>query len=111
MNILRIFGIGAGKILAKNHSVQGIVTGVCISRIHVAKKPVRIMITENNTMFSHYILFQYTVDNVMYNGKLYIDLRYRCPQKGETISVFYDPEDPRQYACYAFGPGTFPIGW
>ena len=111
MNIFRIFGIGARKILAKNHSVQGTVTGVCISRIHVVKKPVRLYVNEKNTIFSHYITFRYVVNETVYTGKLYVDLRYRCPQKGECISVFYDPDDPRQYACYAFGPGTFPIGW
>ena len=57
------------------------------------------------------ITFVYRVDNIAYTGKLYVDLRYRCPHKGEQIDVYYDPENPKNYACYAFGPGVNPIGW
>ena len=111
MNLLRIFSIGAGKILEKNCSVQGTVTGVRNSYIHVVKKPVRIGINEKNTMFSHYMFFTYTVDNIAYKGKLYVDLNYRCPQKGEQVEVFYDPENPANYAFYSFGPNPNPLGW
>ena len=111
MKILRIFSIGAKKILSKNCSVQGKVTGVSNSYIHVVKKPIRIGINESNTMFSHYIFFTYTVDNISYKGKLYVDLNYRCPQKGETVEVYYDPENPSQYAFYSFGPNPNPLGW
>lgn len=111
MKLFRIFGIGAKKILSKNTSVKGTVTAVRNSYIHVVKKPIRIGITESNTMFSHYIFFTYTVDNVPYQGKLYVDLNYRCPQSGETVEVFYDPDDPSQYAFYSFGPRPNPIGW
>ena len=111
MNVFRIFGIGKEKILAKNCSVKGTVTLVANSYIHVVKKPVRIGITPENTLFSHMITFVYRVDNIPYTGKLYVDLRYRCPQKGEQIDVYYDPDNPKNYACYAFGPGVNPIGW
>ena len=50
MNLLRIFGIGKEKILAKNCSVKGTVTLVADSYIHVVKKPVRIGITPENTI-------------------------------------------------------------
>ena len=111
MNWLHIFGIGARKILEKNCSVQGTVTGVSNSYIHVIKKPVRIGINKTNTMFSHYMFFTYTVDNISYKGKLYVDLTYRCPQKGETVEVFYDPANPANYAFYPFGPNPNPLGW
>lgn len=111
MKLLRIFSIGADKILAKKCCVQTTVTSVQISRLYVVKKPVRIGITEENTLFSHYINFTYTVDNIPYEGKLFISLHYRCPQKGERIDVYYDPEKPENYACYAFGPAVRPIGW
>ena len=111
MKLLRIFHVGADKILAKNHSVKGTVTLVQKSYLYVVKKPVRLYVNDSNTMFSHYITFQYTVDAVTYTGKLFISLRYRCPQKGETIEVFYDPEKPQNYACYTFGPAVNPIGW
>lgn len=106
MNIFRIFGIGSGRILAKNCSVPGTVTKVQRSALHTVKKPVRLYTHEGNTVFSHFITFEYSVDGQLYTGKLFIDLRYRCPQKSEKIEVFYDPPKPRNYACYAFGPGV-----
>ena len=111
MNLFRIFGLGSGRILAKNHSVPGTVTGICRSCLYVVKKPVRLTVTEQNTMFSHYITFTYTVSGIPHNGRLWVSLRYRCPQKGEQIEVFYDPAKPENYACYTFGPNSNPIGW
>ena len=111
MKIFRAFGIGEKKILRKDCSVKGIVTAVQLSRIYVIKKPVRIFITEENTMFSHWITFTYRVNSISYTGKRWISLRYRCPQKGEEIDVYYDPEKPENYACYAFGPNVQLNGW
>lgn len=111
MKLFRMFSIGSDKILSKNCSVPGSVTGVSRSYIYVVKKPIRITVTEQNTMFSHWIFFTYTVNGITYQGKLWVSLRFRCPQKDEKIEVFYDPEKPENYACYAFGPNTRPIGW
>ena len=111
MKLFRMFGIGEQKILAKDCSVKGTVTMVQISRIYVVKKPVRIFITEENTMFSHWICFTYCVNGITYKGRRWISLRYRCPEKGEKIDIYYDPEKPENYACYAFGPAVRPIGW
>lgn len=111
MNLLRIFGIGADKILAKNCPVTGSVTTVQKSYLYVVKKPVRLYVNDQNTLFSHYITFTYTVDNIPYKGKRFVSLRYRCPQVGEKIEVYYDPEKPENYACYTFGPAVRPIGW
>ena len=111
MNLLRIFGLWEREILEKNCCTKGTVTMVQTSFIHVVKKPVRISINPSNTIFSHFITFTYTVDGVNYKGKRYVDLIYRCPQKGEQIDIYYDPEKPQKYACYAFGPAVKPIGW
>ena len=111
MKLLHIFSIGAKKILAKNCSVKGTVTAVRNSYIHVVKKPVRIGINDSNTMFSHYMFFTYTVDNIPYKGTLYVDLAHRCPQKGEQLEVYYDPESPSRFAFYSFGPNPNPLGW
>lgn len=111
MNLFCIFGIGSRKILEKDCSTKGTVTAVGNSYIHVVKKPVRLYPNERNTMYSHYIFFEYTVDNIGYKGKLYVDLRYRCPQKGEQIEVYYNPDKPEEYAFYSFGPNPNPIGW
>lgn len=111
MNILRVFGLWSHEILAKNCSVKGTVTMVQTSFLHVVKKPVRLYPNSSNTMYSHFITFTYSVDNIPYKGKLYVDLAYRCPQKGEQIDVYYDPEKPQNYAFYSFGPNPNPIGW
>ena len=111
MKILRMFGIGAGKILAKNCCVSTTVTRVRNSYLYVIKKPVRIGNTEENTRFSHLIDFTYTVDGTSYQGSLFLTPYSRCPQKGEPIQIYYDPENPRNYACPAFGPSVNKIGW
>ena len=111
MKLFRIFSIGSNQIRAKGHSVSGIVTGVSRSYLYVVKKPVRLVPNDQNTMTSHYIFFTYTVNGISYKGKLWISLRFRCPRKGEQIQVFYDPDKPENYACYAFGPNPNPIGW
>ena len=79
--------------------------------LYVIKKPVRLGINESNTRFSHFIHFTYTVDSVVYQGKRFITPHYRCPQAGETIDIYYDPANPKKYACYAFGPASKPMGW
>ena len=111
MKLLSVLGIGSKKILEKGCCTKGTVTGVSKSYLYVVKKPVRLYVSDSNTLFSHYIFFTYTVDNIPYKGKLYVDLNYRCPQKGETVEVFYDPENPAHYAFYPFGPNPNPLGW
>lgn len=111
MKLFCIFGIGSQKILSKNCSVSTHVTRVDKSYLYVIKKPVRLGIAEENTQYSHFIHFSYTVNGTEYSGKLFINPNYRCPQKGEQIDVFYDPEKPQDYACYAFGPNVTIMGW
>jgi len=111
MKLLRIFSIGADRILGKGCCVKGTVTTVQKSYLCVVKKPVRLYPNESNTLYSHYITFLYTVDSIPYTGKLFVSLNYRCPQKGDQIDINYDPEKPENYACYAFGPASRPIGW
>ena len=111
MKLLSLFGIGESKILAMDCHVKGTVTMVRNSSLYVIKKPVRIGINENNTRFSHWVTFTYTVDNVPYTGTRFITPYYRVPQKGEQIDVYYDPSKPERYACYAFGPAVKPMGW
>ena len=111
MKFLQIFHIGTKKILAQNHSVPGKVTMVRRSYLYVIKKPVRLYPNEKNTLYSHFITFQYTVDSISYTGKLFVPPQHRCPQKGDPIEVFYDPKKPDRYACYSFGPNLNMIGW
>ena len=111
MNLLRIFHIGADRILAKNCCVKGRVTMVRKSYLYVVKKPVRLYVNDSNTLYSHYIAFTYSVDSIPYTGKLFVSLKHRCPQVGELIDVYYDPGKPQNYAFYSFGPASRPIGW
>lgn len=111
MKLLRMFSVGADKILGKNCCVKGTVTLVQDSYIYVVKKPVRIGITPENTAVSHFINFSYTVEGIPYSGKLFVNPYYRCPSKGELIDVYYDPEKPKNYACHAFDPKVNPFGW
>ena len=111
MNIFRLFGLWKHNILDKNCCTEGTVIAVRTSLLHVVKKPVRLSVRPDNTLYSHYITFLYTVDGVTHKGSLYVDLKYRCPQKGERINVYYDPRNPKNYACQAFGPAAYPIGW
>ncbi len=111
MNLLHFFGIGEKRVLAKNCQVPGTVTLARNSYLYVVKKPVRLYPNERNTIYSHVIHFTYIVDGHSYTGKRFISLQYRCPQKGETIDVYYDPANPQHYACYGFGPAVNPIGW
>ena len=104
MKLLRVFGIGAKKILQMDCCTKGVVTKVQISRLYVVKKPVRIGISVDNTAFSHFITFAYEVDGVAYTGKFFLTPYERCPQKGDQIDVYYDPEKPDDYAGYGFGP-------
>ena len=104
MNIFRIFGIGGRTIRAGACSVPGTITAV--SRcwwIKVNTKPVR-RFSGDGAVYPSIITFSYQVDNIPYVGKLYIPYHYRVPQTGETIDVYYDPANPKNYACYAFGP-------
>lgn len=111
MKLLLIFGIGSDKILAKNHHVMGTVTKVERCWWYkVNTKPIRLHGLDGS-VFPHIITFEYTVDSIPYQGKLFIWVRYRCPQKGESIDVYYDPERPKQYACYDFPPVNTSISW
>ena len=103
MNIFRLFGIGGNNIRAADCSIPGIVTAV--SRcwwLTVNTKPVR-RFSGDGAVYPSIITFSYQVDSIPYVGKLYIPYRYRVPQTGETIVVYYDPANPKKYACYAFG--------
>lgn len=111
MKLFSIFGIGNQRILAKDCRVKSTVTMVQKSYLYVIKKPVRLYLNDSNTLYSYFIHFTYQVNGISYSGKLFISPHYRCPQKGEQIDVYYDPEKPEKYACYAFGPAEYPIGW
>ena len=111
MKLLRMFGIGANKILQMDCCTKGTVTMVQNSYLYVVKKPVRIGITSQNTALSHFVNFTYTVEGIPYSGKLFVTPYRCCPNKDEQIDIYYDPEKPENYACYPFDPKVNLFGW
>ena len=104
MNIFRLFGIGGSKIRRADCSIPGTITAV--SRcwwITINTKPVR-RYPGDGALHPSIITFSYRVNDIPYVGKLYVPHTSRTPQVGETIPVFYDPANPKKYACYASGP-------
>ena len=104
MNIFRLLGICGSTIRAAGSSVPGTITAV--SRcwwLKINTKPVR-RFSGDGAVYPSIITFSYQVDSIPYEGKLYIPYRFRVPQAGETIDVYYDPANPTKYACYNFGP-------
>lgn len=112
MNNLSLFGILDSVILGKSCSTKGTVTAVkrCWW-IKINTQPIRLYASHKNTAHPYIITFQYSVDSILYTGKRFVGIQYRVPQIGETFRVYFDPSNPRKYACYAFGPGTTQIKW
>ena len=111
MNLLQIFGIGSGRILEKGCSTKATVTQVDVSLLYVIKKPVRLGVNDGNTLFSHFITFEYQAEGIRYQGKRFVSPHFQCPHKGDSITLYYDPENPQKYACPPFPPAVRPIGW
>lgn len=112
MHFLRMYGIGEEHILNKGCSTDAIV--IKVQRcwwIKIKTKAVRLYSSSENTAYPHIITFSYRVDGMTYEGKRFINIQYRVPQPGETVCVYYDPQKPEDYACYAFGPGITKIDW
>ena len=57
MKLLRMFSIGAKRILRMGCCTKGTVTMVQDSYLYVVKKPVRLVVTPQNTIVSHFINF------------------------------------------------------
>ena len=106
MKLLRIFSVGADAILKKGHSVRTTVTKVhrCWW-LRINTKPIR-RYSGDGAVYPHIIYFTYQVNGTDYDGALWIPVRYRVPAAGEAIEIYYDPEKPEKYACYAFGLNT-----
>ena len=107
MNVFRLFGVGGNHIRATGCSVPGTITAVSLCWwLKVNTKPIR-RFSGDGAVYPSIITFSYQVDSISYEGKLYIPYRCRVPQAGESIDVYYDPANPKKYACCAFGP-AFP---
>ncbi len=107
MKLFCMFHIGAKAILEKNCTVMGTVTKRTeCTWCKINTKAIRRDMLDG-ALFPHIITFTYTVDAVPYQGKLWVGVRYRAPEKGESLRICYDPESPEKYACNDFGPGPY----
>ena len=98
MGIFNMFGGGRKRILAQGERTQGTVTKAAACRwLKVNRKPVRIHVLDG-AAFPHIIPFRYWVNDRGYAGTAYVNWNVRCPEVGEKITVFFDREDPAQYA-------------
>lgn len=111
MKLFRMFGIGSDKIFAQDCHTAGTVTKVYRCWwLSVNTKAIR-RFPGDGARYPHIITFTYTVDSIPYEGKLWIGTAYRVPDAGTAIEVYYNPDNPQSYACYAFGPGVAPVRW
>ena len=108
MSILTTFNLGNGKkisekIISENERTTGMITSVKTCWwIKINTKPFRRHMLDG-AKFPHIIRFTYTVNGAAYQGSSCVDWHLRCPNKGETVTVFYDKDDPAQYAVSPSG--------
>jgi len=98
MNILQLLGFGSKKLISQGTAIRGNVVGVqkCWW-IKINTKPIRSHALDG-ALFPHIITYEYDVSGNKYCGKQMISAYARCPQKYESIQVFYDPARPEKSA-------------
>ena len=108
LSILTTFNPGNGKkisekIISENKKTTGTITSVKTCWwIKINTKPFRRHALDG-AKFPHIIYFTYTVNGSAYQGSSCVEWYLRCPNKGETVTVFYDKSDPAQYAVSPSG--------
>ena len=108
MSILTTFHLGNGekiseKIISENERTTGTITAVKTCWwIKINTKAARLHALDG-AKFPHIIHFTYTVNGAAYQGSSCVDWHLRCPNKGETVTIFYDKDDPAQYAVSQSG--------
>lgn len=86
------------KLILEDHRAVGTISAVKTCWwIKINTKHVR-MHALDGAKFPHIIYFTYDVNGIAYQGCSCISYYLRCPNKGETITVFYDKDDPARYA-------------
>ena len=95
---MSLFGWGEQKVLEAGSRTAGTVTKVHTCwYVKVNTKPARVHAMDG-AAFPHVITFRYAVDGAEYTGRRFLWANVQCPQNGENISVYYDPEKPRRWA-------------
>lgn len=98
MRIFQTLGLGEKQILTGGYCVDGKVTEVKTCHwLKVNTKLARINPLDG-AQFPHVIYFTYAVNGREYTGSRYVNWNTRCPNKGESIIVYYSEEDPSRCA-------------
>ena len=96
--MFHMMGLDDKRILTGGYCVDGKVTEVKTCHwLKVNTKSARTNALDG-ARFPHIIHFTYTVDNKVYHGIRFVNWNIRCPVKSETITVYYDAENPAKYA-------------
>ena len=89
-----MFVFNKKRIISENNTAIAKVTSVKTCWwIKINTKPIRTN-TMDGAVFPHIIYFTYSVDNVEYNGRKFINYNLRCPNVDEEIIIFYDKNNP-----------------
>lgn len=108
MSIFTTFHLGNGrkasaKIISENNQTTGTITAVKTCWwIKINTKPFRRHMLDG-AKFPHIIYFTYAVNGAAYQGSSCVDWQLRCPNKGETVTVFYNETDPAKCAVSPSG--------
>ena len=110
MSISDTFCLGRKKIYQRNQKLaleNNKATGTIMAVktcwwIKINTKSVR-MHALDGAKFPHIIYFTYNVNDIAYQGISCVSYYLRCPNKGETITIFYDKNEPAQYAVSLYG--------
>lgn len=105
LSILDTFAIGSRKrylercrIISENQKTVGEVTKIKTCWwIKINTKPFRRHALDG-AIFPYIIYFNYSFRGVDYQGSSCVRYLLRCPNNGETITVFVDPKRPTRYA-------------
>lgn len=97
MEVTGMFGINADKIFAKGRKTAGRVTSVKTGWwLTVNKAPLRV--NNAGSAHPHVVSFCYSVQGRKYFGRRYLGAEEISPEVNDNITVYYDPDDPREYA-------------
>ena len=105
MSICDTFAIGSRKrykercsIMAENRKTSAEITQIKTCWwVKINTKPIR-RHSLDGARFPHIIYFTYHFKGVDYQGRSCVSYYLRCPNNGDTITVFVDPQNPTRYA-------------
>ena len=98
MGLLNMFGGDAERIISLDTKTVGIVTDVRECWWLGGGSAPAMADGFVSEPAPHLIYFEYSVEGKRYSGSRFVGSDGRFPDIGEELTVFYDPENPRNYA-------------